>query len=226
MWEWRCRWEPWQQVALFFSPPSSSANSPLCAVLQHCWVLRAVELTPCMDPSRPPGENKHFSDVSWQDTCTSLHLSIPVLSRPWSTPAVCSRVSITLIPLLWSACFPPPCRAHPMELTTLLAAHLCLPRLWVWCCLAQLLGYPLLFLSIYSLWALPPGSLDVDVLLLTKKKGKRNQTCTVFTKGNTYLRYFDCIDLALECGDLFKCTLCTMELKLHCTACWLLVVLC
>lgn len=130
--------------------------------------------------------------------------------------------SLALISLL-----PPTLQSSPHGVNhTLLAAHLCLPRLWVWCCLAQLLGYPLLFLSIYSLWALPPGSLDVDVLLLTKKKGKRNQTCTVFTKGNTYLRYFDCIDLALECGDLFKCTLCTMELKLHCTACWLLVVLC
>lgn len=108
--------------------------------------------------------------------------------------------SLALISLL-----PPTLQGSPHGVNhTLLAAHLRLPRLWVWCCLAQLLGYPLLFLSIYSLWALPPGSLDVDVLLLTKKKGKRNQTCTVFTKGNTYFQYFDCIDLALECGDLFE----------------------
>lgn len=50
-------------------------------------------------------------------TCSFLHLSIPVLSTLWSTPAVCLLVSITLNPLLWSACFPSACRAHPMELT-------------------------------------------------------------------------------------------------------------
>lgn len=226
MWEWCCRWELWQQVALFFFPPVLLQIVPFvqcygtagCCVQwswPHVWtphVLLGKTNTSQMSHGRTPAF-----------LCTSPFQCFP------------DRGALQLFAHVFLShlfpCFDQLASPHPAELTpwsnhTLLAAHLCLPRLWVWCCLAQLLGYLLLFLSIYSLWALPPGSLDVDVLLLTKKKGKRNQTCTVFTKGNTYLRYFDCIDLALECGDLFKCTLCTMELKLHCTAFWLLVVLC
>lgn len=130
--------------------------------------------------------------------------------------------SLALISLL-----PPTLQGSPHGVNhTLLAAHLCLPRLWVWCCFAQLLGYPLLFLSIYSLWALPPGSLDVDVLLLTKKKGKGIKHAQFSQRE---IHTFDILIVLiwlLNVETCFKCTLCTMELKLHCTACWLLVVLC
>lgn len=183
MWEWCCRWELWQQVALFFFPPVLLQIVPFvqcygtagCCVQwswPHVWtphVLLGKTNTSQMSHGRTPAF-----------LCTSPFQCFP------------DRGALQLFAHVFLShlfpCFDQLASPHPAELTpwsnhTLLAAHLCLPRLWVWCCLAQLLGYPLLFLSIYSLWALPPGSLDVDVLLLTKKKREKESNMHSFHKG-------------------------------------------
>lgn len=100
----------------FHSPPSSSANSPLCAVLQYCWVL-CGRAHPTCGSHASSRENKQFSDVSWH-----LQFFSPFHSSASQTVEhsscllayVYHTYSLALISLL-----PLSLQGSPVELTTL-----------------------------------------------------------------------------------------------------------